>query len=236
MRFCGVCGALLAVMPSEPVRERRLVSVLFCDLVGFTTFSEVRDLEDVRDVLDEYFAGAMRIVNEYGGTIEKFIGDAVMAVWGLRWRTRTMPSARSELACRSFTRSPRSQDAWRSPSCACGWACSPARPPSRLEAHMRAWSPATPSTRPRGSSQSRTLARCWSTTRPGLRVSVGSRLQMPASTRSRAGSRRCAFARAPRPRRARPRRRSAQGPRSSRSSGAMSSCGGSRPPAFEQLV
>jgi class 3 adenylate cyclase len=56
--------------------------VLFCDLVGFTTFNETRDPEDVRDVLDEYFAAARRIAGEYGGTIEKFIGDAVMAVWG----------------------------------------------------------------------------------------------------------------------------------------------------------
>jgi len=67
---------------AAPARERRLVSVLFCDLVGFTTFSESRDAEDVRDVLDQYFAAARRIVSEYGGTIEKFIGDAVMAVWG----------------------------------------------------------------------------------------------------------------------------------------------------------
>jgi class 3 adenylate cyclase len=81
MRFCGACGA-----PLEPVapaaRERRLVSVLFCDLVGFTTFSERRDHEDVRDTLDEYFSAVRQVVGAYGGTIEKFIGDAVMAVWG----------------------------------------------------------------------------------------------------------------------------------------------------------
>ncbi len=56
--------------------------MLFCDLVGFTAFSEARDHEDVRDVLEEYFAAARRIVAAYEGTIEKFIGDAVMAVWG----------------------------------------------------------------------------------------------------------------------------------------------------------
>jgi class 3 adenylate cyclase/tetratricopeptide (TPR) repeat protein len=81
MRFCGSCGARLEA-PLAPVRERRQVSVLFCDLVGFTTFSESRDHEDVRDVLDEYFASARRIVAGYGGMIEKFIGDAVMALWG----------------------------------------------------------------------------------------------------------------------------------------------------------
>jgi class 3 adenylate cyclase len=80
-RFCGNCGAALQpLMP--PPRERRLVSVLFCDLVGFTTFSESHDHEDVRDMLQQYFAAARRIIAGYGGTIEKFIGDAVMAVWG----------------------------------------------------------------------------------------------------------------------------------------------------------
>jgi class 3 adenylate cyclase/tetratricopeptide (TPR) repeat protein len=65
-----------------PAVERRLVSVLFADLTGFTTFSESRDAEDVRLMLSEYFAASRRIITSYGGTVEKFIGDAVMAVWG----------------------------------------------------------------------------------------------------------------------------------------------------------
>ncbi|MDP9242430.1 MAG: AAA family ATPase, partial [Actinomycetota bacterium] len=93
-RFCGECGSALegaaAIGPAEPAHEtpwssdaeRRLVSVLFTDLVGFTTLSEARDAEDVRDLLTRYFEAARRIVERYGGTIEKFIGDAVMAVWG----------------------------------------------------------------------------------------------------------------------------------------------------------
>jgi class 3 adenylate cyclase/predicted ATPase len=80
-RFCGDCGAPLAVERDGP-RERRLVSVLFCDLAGFTAYSESRDAEDVRDALDHYFGATRRVVEGYGGTIEKFIGDAVMAVWG----------------------------------------------------------------------------------------------------------------------------------------------------------
>jgi class 3 adenylate cyclase/tetratricopeptide (TPR) repeat protein len=64
------------------VAERRLVSVLFADLVGFTPFAEERDAEDVRDTLSRYFELASETVTRYGGTIEKFIGDAVMAVWG----------------------------------------------------------------------------------------------------------------------------------------------------------
>ena len=58
------------------------MSILFADLVGFTTLSESRDAETVRDLLDRYFETATQIIGSYGGTIEKFIGDAVMAVWG----------------------------------------------------------------------------------------------------------------------------------------------------------
>ena len=62
--------------------ERRLVSVLFADLVGHTALAEQRDVEDVRDLLSRYFEVAQTLVERYGGEIEKFIGDAVMAVWG----------------------------------------------------------------------------------------------------------------------------------------------------------
>jgi len=57
-------------------------SVLFCDVVGFTPLSESRDPEVIRELLSEYFAVARTVVNRYGGVVEKFIGDAVMAVWG----------------------------------------------------------------------------------------------------------------------------------------------------------
>jgi class 3 adenylate cyclase/tetratricopeptide (TPR) repeat protein len=58
------------------------VSVLFADLVGFTTLSEHRDPEEVRDLLSRYFDRCRELIERYGGTVEKFIGDAVMAVWG----------------------------------------------------------------------------------------------------------------------------------------------------------
>ena len=67
---------------AAPVAERRLVSVLFADLVGFTPFAEGRDAEDVRETLTRYFDLASDVIGRYGGTVEKFIGDAVMAVWG----------------------------------------------------------------------------------------------------------------------------------------------------------
>ena len=62
--------------------ERRVCSVLFCDLVGFTPLSESRDPEAVRELLSSYFGVARTVIGRYGGTVEKFIGDAVMAVWG----------------------------------------------------------------------------------------------------------------------------------------------------------
>ncbi len=92
-RFCGECGGPLETagaapsatarpLQEAPASERRLVSVLFADLVGFTALSEQRDAEEVRELLSRYFDGARRVIVRYGGTVEKFIGDAVMAVWG----------------------------------------------------------------------------------------------------------------------------------------------------------
>ncbi|HJQ74330.1 MAG TPA: adenylate/guanylate cyclase domain-containing protein, partial [Gaiellaceae bacterium] len=71
-----------AAPPPQPAAERRLVSVLFADLVGFTTASENRDAEETRELLSRYFDASRRLIELYGGTVEKFIGDAVMAVWG----------------------------------------------------------------------------------------------------------------------------------------------------------
>ncbi|MGH8981945.1 MAG: ATP-binding protein [Acidimicrobiales bacterium] len=65
-----------------PVAERRLCSILFVDLVGFTPLSESKDPEEVREILSSYFDVARRTISRYGGIVEKFIGDAVMAVWG----------------------------------------------------------------------------------------------------------------------------------------------------------
>jgi predicted ATPase/class 3 adenylate cyclase len=106
-KFCGECGAALqgrataddtpSAAPPVPVSERRLVSVLFADLVGFTTLSESRDAEEVRELLSRYFDACKRLVSRYGGSVEKFIGDAVMAVWG----TPTAQEDDAERAVRS---------------------------------------------------------------------------------------------------------------------------------------
>jgi class 3 adenylate cyclase/tetratricopeptide (TPR) repeat protein len=86
-RFCAECGAQLAPrageeVPPRPAAELRVVSVLFVDLVGYTSLSEARDAEDVRALQSRYFDTARTTVGRYGGSIEKFAGDAVMAVWG----------------------------------------------------------------------------------------------------------------------------------------------------------
>jgi class 3 adenylate cyclase len=68
---------------TDQLVERRIVSVLFCDLVGFTSLSEQLDAEDVATIQDAYFAMVRETVGRYGGRLEKFIGDAAMAVFGL---------------------------------------------------------------------------------------------------------------------------------------------------------
>ncbi|HEX9236807.1 MAG TPA: AAA family ATPase, partial [Actinomycetota bacterium] len=81
-RFCSRCGASLGLPDAVAAQERKLVSVLFVDLVGFTARSDRADPEDVRDSLQAYYERAKARVTEYGGAVEKFIGDAVMAVFG----------------------------------------------------------------------------------------------------------------------------------------------------------
>ena len=96
-RFCGDCGqpltpgAAAAVATTTPpptqstpggAAERRLVSVLFADLVAFTSYSEGRDPETVRETLTRYFEATREVIGRHGGVVAKFIGDAVMAWWG----------------------------------------------------------------------------------------------------------------------------------------------------------
>src|SRR5690606_10422532 len=93
LRFCTTCGG--SVAPADTVllaesadtadatsSERRRVSILFLDLEDFTTIAESLDPEELRALQSRYFETARSLVGRYGGTVEKFIGDAVMAVWG----------------------------------------------------------------------------------------------------------------------------------------------------------
>ncbi len=81
-RFCLACGAALERGAGPAGEERKSVTVLFCDLVGFTAASDGADPEDVRARIRPYHARLRREAEEFGGTVEKFIGDAVMAVFG----------------------------------------------------------------------------------------------------------------------------------------------------------
>ena len=89
-RFCPNCATAVPTNdPSDVAQQtqkssaRKITSVLFGDLVGFTTLSESRDAEEVRELLSYYFDECRAVIGRYGGELEKFIGDAVMAVWGI---------------------------------------------------------------------------------------------------------------------------------------------------------
>ena len=81
VRFCPSCGVALVETPAAE-EQRRVVSILFADLVGFTPRSELDDPEDVRARLREYHQTVKAPVERFGGIVEKFVGDAVMAVFG----------------------------------------------------------------------------------------------------------------------------------------------------------
>jgi class 3 adenylate cyclase/tetratricopeptide (TPR) repeat protein len=80
-RFCDSCGAVLKA--PQQTEQRKVVTVLFCDVTGSTMLGEQLDPEALRVVLSRYFDAARAAVERHGGTLEKFIGDAVMAVFGL---------------------------------------------------------------------------------------------------------------------------------------------------------
>jgi class 3 adenylate cyclase len=81
-RLCGMCGASLIATAAPAREERKVVTVLFTDLVGSTERAEGLDPEDVRATLSAYYTQLRAELERHGGTVEKFIGDAVMAVFG----------------------------------------------------------------------------------------------------------------------------------------------------------
>jgi class 3 adenylate cyclase/tetratricopeptide (TPR) repeat protein len=82
-KFCPECGTPTAATHTESQPTRKTVSVVFSDLVGSTSLGEVLDVESLRQILDEYFDAIRAVIEKHGGVVEKFIGDAVMAVFGL---------------------------------------------------------------------------------------------------------------------------------------------------------
>jgi class 3 adenylate cyclase len=103
--FCGYCTAPLGEQPAAQHEERKIVSILFCDLVGFTAHSEKQDPEDVRARIRPYHARLRTEIERYGGTVEKFVGDAVMAVFGAPVAHETTPSGPCGPAYGSWRRS-----------------------------------------------------------------------------------------------------------------------------------
>src|SRR5499427_964269 len=104
-KFCAECGAALAAA-APPLAERKTVTVLFADLVGFTSRAEQLDPEDVRAVLAPYYARLRGELERFGGTVEKFIGDAVMALFGAPAGHEDDPerAVRAALAIRDWVR------------------------------------------------------------------------------------------------------------------------------------
>jgi class 3 adenylate cyclase/tetratricopeptide (TPR) repeat protein len=82
-KFCEECGLPLATTPTRTQEQRKTVTVLFCDVTGSTEMGESLDPERLRALLARYFEGMKAIVERHGGSVEKFIGDAVMAVFGV---------------------------------------------------------------------------------------------------------------------------------------------------------
>jgi class 3 adenylate cyclase len=104
-RFCDACGASL--VPTPLIREeRKVVSVLFVDLVGFTAASERLDPEDVDAFLDRYWRQVRAKIERHGGTVEKFIGDAIVALFGAPVAHEDDPerTVRAALAIRDWAR------------------------------------------------------------------------------------------------------------------------------------
>src|SRR5262245_52303796 len=105
-KFCSECGAALAKARPPTHEERKVVTVLFADLVGFTSRAEQMDPEDVRALLSPYYARLRAELERFGGTVEKFIGDAVMALFGAPVGHEDDPerAVRAALAIRDWVR------------------------------------------------------------------------------------------------------------------------------------
>jgi class 3 adenylate cyclase len=114
-RFCLACGTPLAAeAAAQPAEERRIVTAVFTDIVGSTASAEQLDPEDVHSRLSPYFARVRRELESRGGTVEKFIGDAVVAVFGAPEAHEDDPerAVRSALAIRAAIDELNEADAW----------------------------------------------------------------------------------------------------------------------------
>ena len=115
-RFCSACGTALTT--STPMQEqRKVVTILFCDLVGSTALGESTDPEALRARMRRYFEDLRAILERHGGTVEKFVGDAVMAVFGIPTAheddaLRAVRAARISSAASRARSSPATRSTW----------------------------------------------------------------------------------------------------------------------------
>src|SRR5881398_3042737 len=105
-KFCSECGVALVAAGEALRQERKVVTVLFADLVGFTATSERLDPEDVGALLSPYYGRLRGELERFGGAVEKFIGDAVVALFGAPKAHEDDPerAVRAALAIRDFAR------------------------------------------------------------------------------------------------------------------------------------
>ena len=150
--YCPFCGAAVAGPAPRGREERKIVTVLFADLVGFTARAERLDPEDVRALLEPYHAHLRSELERFGGTVEKFIGDAVMALFGAPVAHEDDPerAVRAALAIRDWA----VEQGERAPGARRGQHRRGARRRStRARRRARRWRRATWSTRRRGCSR-----------------------------------------------------------------------------------
>lgn len=124
-RFCNTCGTAMSgsvtvgTAPAQPSGggERRRATVLFADLTGFTTLGEQRDPEEVRELMGRVFGEAARVITGYGGVVEKYIGDAVMAVFGSNQASEddALRAVRSARQIRQYVRALNAEYAQQAP-------------------------------------------------------------------------------------------------------------------------
>ena len=180
-RLCGYCGAPLSPPRRPlPVREvRRTVTIIFCDLKGSTALGERLDPEALHEVKDRYFTAMAAEITRHGGKIEKYIGDAIMAVFGLPLPHEddalraVRAAAGMQAALQRVNVDLRRATASRSRT---GPASTPARSsPTTTRPPTRSWPPATPSTSRRASSRRRRRTRSTSARHlsPGARRGRG---------------------------------------------------------------
>src|SRR5207244_9889461 len=105
-KFCSECGTAMPAFEAALREERKIVTVVFADLVGFTSRAERLDPEDVRALLSPYYSRLRTELERFGGTVEKFIGVAVMALFGAPVSHEDDPerAVRAALAIRDWVR------------------------------------------------------------------------------------------------------------------------------------